>query len=123
MLLVTTEEEDPMKFATLDNGTRDGSLLLVSRDLTQAVAAAPIAGTLIDALERWDEVSGALQARYEALNDGTVEEAFELVSGDLMACLPRTYQFVDGSAYLNHIELVRKARGAEMQFQTFHGAC
>lgn len=114
MLLVTTEEEDPMKFATLDNGTRDGSLLLVSRDLTRAVAAAPIAGTLIDALERWDEVSGALQARYEALNDGTVEEAFELVSGDLMACLPRTYQFVDGSAYLNHIELVRKARGAEM---------
>ena len=114
MLLVTTEEEDPMKFATLDNGTRDGSLLLVSRDLTQAVAAAPIAGTLIDALERWDEVSGALQARYEALNDGTVEEAFELVSGDLMACLPRTYQFVDASAYLNHIELVRKARGAEM---------
>ncbi len=103
-----------MKFATLDNGTRDGSLLLVSRDLTRAVAAAPIAGTLIDALERWDEVSGALQARYEALNDGTVEEAFELVSGDLMACLPRTYQFVDGSAYLNHIELVRKARGAEM---------
>ena len=103
-----------MKFATLDDGTRDGSLLLVSRDLSSAVSAEPIAGTLIDALERWDDVSSALLARYEALNSGTLEDAFALQTDSLMACLPRTYQFVDGSAYLNHIELVRKARGAEM---------
>ena len=103
-----------MKFATLDDGTRDGTLLLVSRDLSQAVSAAPIARTLVDALERWDEVSSELESRYQALNSGGLDGAFSLATGDLMACLPRTYQFVDGSAYLNHIELVRKARGAEM---------
>jgi fumarylacetoacetate (FAA) hydrolase len=103
-----------MKFATLDDGTRDGSLLLVSRDLSSAVTAAPIARTLIDALERWEDISSALSTRYEALNEGALADAFALERDGLLACLPRTYQFVDGSAYLNHIELVRKARGAEM---------
>jgi fumarylacetoacetate (FAA) hydrolase len=103
-----------MKFATLDDGTRDGSLLLVSRDLSRAVSAAPIAATLIDALERWEAVEGDLRSRYDALCAGEIEDAFDLDARSLMACLPRTYQFVDGSAYLNHIELVRKARGAEM---------
>ncbi len=103
-----------MKFATLADGTRDGQLLLVARDGDRAVSATAIARTLQDALERWDEVSGALEDRYAALNAGLLADAFEVDLSALAAVLPRSYQFIDGSAYLNHLELVRKARGAEM---------
>ncbi len=103
-----------MKLATLDDGTRDGALLIVSRDGARAVAAAPIAGTLQDALERWDDVIDALQARSAALNAGQADGAFDVNVDQLAAVMPRAYQFIDGSAYLNHIELVRRARGAEM---------
>lgn len=103
-----------MKLATKNNGSRDGELMLVSRDLSQAVSAADICPTLQAALDNWDELQSKLEARYQQLNDGQCNEAFEF---DQKAChspLPRAYHWVDGSAYVNHVELVRKARGAEM---------
>lgn len=100
-----------MKLATLKDDTRDGSLIVVSRDLTQASDASDIAPTLQAALDDWETLSPQLAARYEMLNAGAAESfAF-----DAAACespLPRAYQWLDGSAYLNHVELVRKARGA-----------
>ncbi|MEC9073361.1 MAG: fumarylacetoacetate hydrolase family protein [Myxococcota bacterium] len=103
-----------MKLATLDNGTRDGQLLVVSRDGSRAVQPEGVARTMQDALERWAEVAPQLTALSDALNAGTAEGAMDLDQDRLLAPLPRSYQFIDGSAYLNHIELVRKARGAEM---------
>jgi fumarylacetoacetate (FAA) hydrolase len=102
-----------MKFGTLDDGTRDGQLLLVSRDGTRAASALPICRTMQEAVERWDEVVSALGRRAEALEAGSISE-MRVDGVPLLAALPRAFQFVDGSAYLNHIELVRKARGAEM---------
>lgn len=99
-----------MKLASLKDG-RDGRLIIVSRDLSQAAEASDIAPTLQAALDEWDVLAPQLAARYEMLNAGKVESfAF-----DQAACespLPRAYQWLDGSAYLNHVELVRKARGA-----------
>jgi len=103
-----------MKLATQDNGTRDGRLLVVSRDNLRACGADDIAPTLQAALDRWDEVAPALTARFQALQKGEVADAFDVDVATLKAPLPRAYQWIDGSAYLNHIELVRKARGAEM---------
>ena len=112
-----SKAEVKMKLATLRDGTRDGTLLLASRDGSVATRAADIAPTLQRALEDWATVEPALQARYAALNAGELsgERApFALDPTQLMAPLPRAYQWIDGSAYLNHIELVRRARGAEM---------
>ena len=99
-----------MKLASLKDG-RDGQLVIVSRDLSKAADASDIALTMQAALDEWDVVSPQLAARYELLNAGKVKSfAF-----DQAACespLPRAYQWLDGSAYLNHVELVRKARGA-----------
>lgn len=103
-----------MKFATLRDGSRDGTLLVVSQDGKRAVRATGIAPTLQNALENWDDVVGALKARYEALNAGAVEGQFDVDVEQLCAPLPRAYQWLDGSAYLNHVELVRKARGAKV---------
>ena len=99
-----------MKLATLKDG-RDGRLVIVSRDLTKAIEASDIAPTLQAALDEWDILSPQLAARYEMLNAGQVDN----FPFDQTACespLPRAYQWLDGSAYLNHVELVRKARGA-----------
>ena len=103
-----------MKLATLKQGGRDGTLIVVSRDLTRAVRAESIAPTLQNALDRWDLVAPRLQVLYDELNAGTVEDWFELDLTTLAAPLPRCYHFVDGSAYLPHVERVRKARGAEV---------
>lgn len=101
-----------MKLATLRNGTRDGSLVIVRRDGEVYTPADDIAPTLQNALDRWDEVSPKLLVRAEALEAGDVaSEAVTLEA--LQAPLPRAYEWVDGSAYINHIVLVRKARGAE----------
>lgn len=101
-----------MKLATLRNGTRDGSLVIVRRDGEVYTPADDIAPTLQNALDRWDEVEPKLLARAEALESGEVaSEAVTLEA--LQAPLPRAYEWVDGSAYINHIVLVRKARGAE----------
>ncbi len=101
-----------MKFATLRDGTRDGQLLVVSRDGQRAVKATNISPTLQSALENWDNVVGDLQKLSDALNAGQTEDAFDVDVDQLEAPLPRAYQWLDGSAYLNHVELVRKARGA-----------
>jgi fumarylacetoacetate (FAA) hydrolase len=102
-----------VKLASLKNGGRDGTLVVVSRDLSRAArtAAAP---TLQAALDDWDRCRPQLQALAEALESGTAEDAFDLSVDDLAAPLPRAYQFLDGSAYLAHVERVRRARGAEM---------
>lgn len=102
-----------MKLATLDNGTRDGRLLVVSRDGRLASDAPAVATTLQAALDGWDDCRPALQQIYEALNAGRCETARELDVSRLHAPLPRAYEWIDGSAYINHIVLVRKARGAE----------
>lgn len=101
-----------MKLASLKNG-RDGKLVVVSRDLARMTDASAIAPTLQAAIDDWDNCLPRLRGLYESLNSGAMEgEAF-----DETACaspLPRAYQWADGSAYVNHVELVRKARGAEM---------
>lgn len=102
-----------MKLASLKH-RRDGKLILVSRDLTQAVDASDIALTLQDALDEWETLSPLLQARYEALNDNRAAGRFPFIPADCDSPLPRAFQWADGSAYVNHVELVRKARGAEM---------
>lgn len=102
-----------MKLATLKSG-RDGELIVVSRDLTHAVRVPQIATTLQQLVEDWDELAPRLEEIYQRLNDGAAEEAFELDPQALHSPLPRTYHWADGSAYLNHVQLVRQARNAEM---------
>jgi fumarylacetoacetate (FAA) hydrolase len=103
-----------MKLATLKDGTRDGQLLVVSRDLRHAAIADAIAPTLQRVLDDWNFHAPQLQALYEALNQGRARQAFDFDAQTCMAPLPRAYQWADASAYVNHVELVRKARGAEM---------
>lgn len=102
-----------MKLASLKNG-RDGTLIVVSRDLKGAVEAGDIAPTLQAALDDWQNVAPRLNALYGELNEDNAEGAFDLDMKRLASPLPRGYQFLDGSAYLPHVERVRKARGAEL---------
>lgn len=103
-----------MKLATLKDGSRDGQLVVVSRDLAQAHYATGIATRLQQALDDWNFVSPQLEDLYTTLNHGKARHAFAFDPQQCMAPLPRAYQWADGSAYLNHVELVRKARGAEV---------
>ena len=109
-----------MKLATLNNGKRDGALLVVSRDLSRAVRVTAIAPTLQGALDEWAETAPRLAAVYEALNEDHCPEAFPFDEAACLSPLPRAYQWADGSAYVNHVELVRKARGAEMPDSFWH---
>lgn len=101
-----------MKLASLKHG-RDGRLVVVSADLTRATDAFFIAPTLQAALDDWDKVAPRLSDLAEQLEHGSVP-AFRFHEHDCASPLPRAYQWADGSAYVNHVELVRKARGAEM---------
>ncbi|MBS0457080.1 MAG: fumarylacetoacetate hydrolase family protein [Proteobacteria bacterium] len=103
-----------MKLGSLKEGGRDGTLVIVSRDLTRAVRATGIADTLQRALEDWSNAAPRLNALSEQLNAGCAPGAFDLDMTALAAPLPRAYEFVDGSAYLPHVERVRRARGAEV---------
>ena len=103
-----------MKLGSLKAGGRDGSLIVVSRDLSQAVRATGIAATLQQALEDWEATAPRLNALSAELNQGTATGAFALDMALLAAPLPRAYEFVDGSAYLPHVERVRRARGAQV---------
>ncbi len=103
-----------MKLATLKDGSRDGQLAVVSRDLSTAHFATGIAGTMQQLLDDWNFISPQLEDLYATLNGGKARHAFALDTRQCMAPLPRAFQWADGSAYLNHVELVRKARGAEM---------
>ena len=103
-----------MKLATLRDGTRDGALQVVSNDLKWRTPAAPIAATLQAALENWAEAAPHLSALADCLDSQTLDTAVPCEPTDLESPLPRAHQFLDGSAYLHHVELVRRARGAEM---------
>jgi fumarylacetoacetate (FAA) hydrolase len=103
-----------MKLATLRDGTRDGRLLVVSRDLASCAPAPASAHTLQEALDDWDVVLPKLLEISENLNSGRIAGTMEFNPRDCAAPLPRAFQWADGSAYVNHVELVRKARGAEM---------
>ena len=102
-----------MKLASLKSG-RDGCLIVVSKDLTRAVKATPIAATMQAALDDWHIVSTELVKLYHELNAGDVAHSFEFDATQCDAALPRAYHWADGSAYVTHVELVRKARGAEL---------
>jgi fumarylacetoacetate (FAA) hydrolase len=103
-----------MKLGSLKEGGRDGTLIVVSRDLSKAVKASGIAPTLQAALDDWSHAAPRLNALSESLNAGRADGAFALEMTALAAPLPRAYEFVDGSAYLPHVARVRKARGAEV---------
>ena len=108
-----------MKLATYKDGSRDGQLVVVSRDLTTAHYATGIANKLQQVLDDWNFMSPQLQDLYEALNSGKARHAFPFEPAQCMAPLPRAYQWADGSAFINHVELVRKARNSEVP-ETFY---
>lgn len=109
-----------MKLATLKNKTLDGQLVIVSQDLSSALPVPEIAGTLQYALENWNECRPALEDYYRKLCRGEIKNVLSFHQPLVHSPLPRAYQWADGSAYVNHVELVRKARGAEMPANFWH---
>ena len=109
-----------MKLATYRDGSRDGQLVVVSRDLRSAHYANGIATRLQQVLDDWNFLSPQLEDLATALNQGKARHAFDFDPAQCMAPLPRASQWADGSAYLNHVQLVRQARGAEMP-ESFRG--
>jgi fumarylacetoacetate (FAA) hydrolase len=109
-----------MKLGSLKEGGRDGMLIVVSRDLTRAVCVPEIAPTLQDALDDWSKTAPQLETLYRDLENQKTLNSFVLDLDSLAAPLPRAHQFLDGSAYLSHVELARQARGATMppEFRT-----
>jgi fumarylacetoacetate (FAA) hydrolase len=105
-----------MKLATQRTGARDGRLLVVNRELTRAVAVPRIAATLQAALDDWLRIEPQLQQVAASLdsNAAGLGDVIDFIPSAMLAPLPRAYHWVDGSAYVNHVELVRKARGATM---------
>src|SRR5580704_348482 len=103
-----------MKLATLKDGSRDGQLVVVSRDLRTAVIADAIVPTLQRALDDWTFYAPQLLDLSDELNQGRARHAFAFDAEACMAPLPRAFQWADGSSYVNHVELVRRARKAEM---------
>jgi len=103
-----------MKLASYKDGSRDGQLVVVSRDLATAHYAAGIASRLQQVLDDWNFLSPQLEDLYQTLNGGKARHAFPFDPRQCAAPLPRAYQWADGSAFINHVELVRRARKAEM---------
>jgi len=104
-----------MKLASLKSKeSRDGELCVVNRELTEAVKVTHIAPTMQYALDHWQHCEPKLQEVYQQLNDIQIKDRFAFDVNATASPLPRAYQWADGSAYVNHVELVRKARGAEM---------
>ena len=103
-----------MKLATLRDGTRDGQLVVVSSDLSLAVPVPTIAPTLQAALDEWSRTEQRLRAVSLRMEAGAADGAIPFDPAQAMAPLPRAYHWVDGSAYVNHVELVRRARNADM---------
>ena len=103
-----------MKLATYKDGSRDGQLVVVSRDLSTAHYATGIANKLQQVLDDWGFIAPQLVDLYDTLNHGKARHAFPFDPAMCMAPLPHAYQWVDGSAYINHVELVRAARSSEV---------
>lgn len=103
-----------MKLASIDNKTRDGQLVVVNKDLTKAVIVSEIAETMQAAIDNWALIEPKLKAVYQDLNANKLSDAFDFSSVRILAPLPRAYHWADGSAYVTHVELVRKARNAEL---------
>lgn len=103
-----------MKLASIDNNTRDGQLVVVNKELTKAVRVPEIAETMQSALDNWNETQNKLQTVYEDLNSDKLSNVLDFSSLKVMAPIPRAYHWADGSAYVTHVELVRKARNAEL---------
>ena len=101
-----------MKLASLKDGSRDGRLVVVSRDLERCVSADHVAGTMQAVLDDWPNAAPALEALARDLEENADADRFDQAKA--ASPLPRAYQWADGSAYVNHVELVRKARGVEM---------
>ena len=108
-----------MKLATYRDGSRDGQLVVVSSDLASAHYASSVATRLQQVLDDWNFLSPQLEELARTLNQGKARHAFGFEPRRCMAPLPRAYQWVDGSAFLNHVELVRRARGAQVP-QSFY---
>lgn len=110
-----------MKLATLKtNNSPDGKLVVVSQDLSCATLVSNIADTLQQALDHWDECKPLLEAQYDKLIAGKIKKTMSFTEQRIASPLPRAYQWADGSAYVNHVELVRKARGAAMPENFWH---
>lgn len=103
-----------MKLATLNDDTRDGRLVVVSRDLSACAPAPELARNLQRALDDWPLVEPHLRGLYDELNNGKIAGTMDFVPAECRSPLPRAYQWADGSAYVNHVALVRRARGADM---------
>ena len=103
-----------MKLATYKDGSRDGQLVVVSRDLTQAHYATGIVNTMQQALDDWAFIAPQLEDLYVSVNQGKARHMFAFDPTMCMAPLPRAHQWADGSAYINHVELVRQARNSEV---------
>lgn len=101
-----------MKLGSLKSQSTDGELVVISKDNKKAIKVPEIASNFMQVMENWEELSPKLEKAYTALNNGE-GESFEVNEADFLSPLPRTYQWLDGSAYIQHIILVRKARGAE----------
>ena len=109
-----------MKLATLKDGTRDGQLIVVARDLKTAAMADQIAPTLQRALDDWHFIAPQLEQLSNDLNNAHAKRSFEFDPKKCMSPLPRAFQWADGSAYVNHVELVRRARNADMPDSFWH---
>jgi fumarylacetoacetate (FAA) hydrolase len=103
-----------VKLASLARGGRDGTLIIVDREIRRGVGVPHIARTMREVIEGWDQVEGPLQAISEDLAAGRAEGAFDIQADELASPLPRSVQFLDGSVYLHHMEKARAARGASM---------
>lgn len=103
-----------MKLASIDNKTRDGQLVVVNKELTKAIKVSEIAETMQTAIDNWVDTESKLQSVYENLNSNKLANIFDFSSVRVLAPIPRAYHWADGSAYVTHVELVRKARNAEL---------
>ncbi|OGV32941.1 MAG: 2-keto-4-pentenoate hydratase [Legionellales bacterium RIFCSPHIGHO2_12_FULL_35_11] len=108
-----------MKLASLKS-SRDGTLCIVNKSLSKAIKVDKIAKTMQDAIENWDTVEPRLRETYQKLNSVQLEDSFAFRAEDFSSPFPRSYQWLDGSAYVNHVELVRKSRGVEMPENFWH---
>ncbi len=107
-------KSDAMKLASIDNHTRDGQLVVVNKNLSQAVKVPEIAATMQSALDNWATTESLLKTVYQKLNHKELSDTIDFNAVRVLAPLPRAYHWADGSAYVTHVELVRRARNAEL---------